>query len=88
MARLVAGHHPICAEICAALGFEPNTVRSLDIRLDVGSIATVTAEMYVKEASAYGLRNTIKEYNLRAVEDNPLRNVIRGVIFELREETA
>jgi hypothetical protein len=83
MARLVAGHHRVCTEICDALGFEPNTVRSLDIHLATDAVATVTAGMYVKEASAYGLRNTIKEYNLHAVEDNPLRNAVRGMISEL-----
>ena len=85
MASPVTGSHQVCKEICDALGFEPNTVRSLDIHLAAGDVATVTAGMYVKDASAYGLRNTIKEYNLRAVEDNPLRNAVRGMIHVLRD---
>lgn len=85
MASLVTEHHRVCAEICDALGFEPNTVRSLDIHMAADSVVLVTAEEYVKEASAVRLRKVIKEYNLQAVEVNPLRNIIRGMIRTLRD---
>lgn len=88
MASFVTGHHQICAEICDALGFEPKTVRSLDIHMAPDKLVKVTVGTYVKEPSMFGLRKTIKEYNLQAVEDNPLRNAVRGMILMLREGVA
>ena len=59
---LVTGKHPLCLELCTALGLKE--VKSLDLHMAVGDIVTAKAEFYVIDKQLEKIVHILKDYYL------------------------
>jgi len=64
---LITGYHKVAKEICDALGLKH--VRKLDIHMEMGSMFTIEAEMFMEVDDAVQLPAIFKRFEL--VEKKP-----------------
>ena len=62
--ELVTGRHVVTLELLEALGLKDRHCFSLNLDFGAGSLATVTAGMYLDEKGAKALIKEMKKYNL------------------------
>lgn len=61
---MVSGKHPVCLEICEALGLKFKHIRKLDLHMAYNEIVTVSVEYNPEEEGVKRLIPILKKFNL------------------------
>ena len=60
----ISGNHRVCAEICEALGLDPNRTQMLNLHMAVDKIVTVTARILVDPEQMGKAVHILKRFRL------------------------